>query len=168
MIKVLWRQSICSCLCQALQLSDNFYSPSKFLTFESFLKTYVFKKHLFTCTARYRTIPRQEHPYWPSLSRVCKSIWFCWPSYSSPQATVIGATVIWLVERLSEWSLLSGWTKEAYWDRLSLWSSSPDETLAALCPDDTHMYKCVKSVADCENLQQVLTNLDFWSQKPWF
>ena len=41
--------------------------------------------------------------------------------------------------------------------------SIPDKTTAALYADDTKLYRSIVSVADCEDQQQALTNLDTWS-----
>jgi hypothetical protein len=41
--------------------------------------------------------------------------------------------------------------------------SIPDKTTAALDADDTKLYKSIVSVADCEDQQQALNNLDTWS-----
>ena len=39
----------------------------------------------------------------------------------------------------------------------------PDKTMAALYADDTKVYRPIKSEADCENLQEALTNLVCWN-----
>jgi hypothetical protein len=36
-------------------------------------------------------------------------------------------------------------------------------TMSALFADDTNVYRKIKSVSDCDQLQQALTNLDVWS-----
>jgi hypothetical protein len=36
-------------------------------------------------------------------------------------------------------------------------------TMLALFADDTKVYRTIKSVSDCNQLQQALTNLDVWS-----
>jgi hypothetical protein len=36
-------------------------------------------------------------------------------------------------------------------------------TMSALFADDTKVYRKIKSVSDCDQLQQALTNLDVWS-----
>ena len=41
--------------------------------------------------------------------------------------------------------------------------SIPDKTTAALYADDTKLYRSIVSVADCEDQQQALTNVDTWS-----
>ena len=39
-----------------------------------------------------------------------------------------------------------------------------NKAVPALFADDTKLYKNITSVSDCNQLQQILTNLDAWSQ----
>ena len=40
----------------------------------------------------------------------------------------------------------------------------PDKKMAALYADDTKVYNSIRSIADCEKVQQGLTNLERWSR----
>ncbi len=40
----------------------------------------------------------------------------------------------------------------------------PNEKMGALYADDTKVYNSIRSIADCEKVQQALTNLECWSR----